>query len=248
MRAVRRLGAASLALATALAAGPAPAAPGDEVVVLLHGLFRSERAMAPLARHLEQAGWTTLSIDYPSTREPIETLAARVRREIVERAPAAATVHAVTHSLGGVLLRQLMARDPLPRFGRAVLLAPPSGGSEVVDALDAWGLAWSLGPAGRALGTGPDSAPRRLPPPGFELGVIAGSASFNPLSSWLIPGPDDGRVSVDSARIEGMRDFLVVERTHTFIMRGDEVKRQVVHFLRSGAFVRQGVEDAGAGR
>jgi hypothetical protein len=93
-----------------------------------------------------------------------------------------------------------------------------------------------LGPAGSQLGTDSTAIPAQLGPVRFSLGIIAGNRSLNPLYSWLIPGPDDGKVGVDRAKAEGAADFLVVPASHTFIMNRGDVAEEVVHFLRYGRF------------
>jgi pimeloyl-ACP methyl ester carboxylesterase len=228
----------TLAALRDLIAGSSRASKTSETVVLLHGLMRSRAAMLPLERHLIRAGYAAHSIDYPSLRDSIDELARRIRSQVVERTTGAERVHFVTHSFGGILVRHIMATDPLPHLGRVVMLAPPNQGSEIVDQLESWGLGPLLGPSGRRLGTTEQSAPRSLGPVGFELGVIAGDHSWSPLLSRLLPGHDDGRVAVDSTRIDGQTDFLVVNRSHTFIMNAADVHQQVVHFLDTGAFRR----------
>jgi hypothetical protein len=118
------------------------------------------------------------------------------------------------------------------------MLAPPAGGSEVIDEIADVGLVrdW-LGPAGSSLGTGEDDLPATLERPvDFEVGVIAGERSLNPLGSGIIPGRDDGKVAVARARVPGARDFLVVPATHTFIMNRMDVALETVRFLREGRF------------
>ena len=61
----------ALGCASSPAAGPAPEA---ELVVLLHGLGRSERSMAPMAEYLEEHGFRTENIGYASTEQPIREL------------------------------------------------------------------------------------------------------------------------------------------------------------------------------
>ena len=234
----------ALALAVTLcgcrARNGAPASSERDVVVVLHGLGRTARSMEGLAESLREKGYRVENPGYPSTAHPVEDLVPHLKGELARCCGGASRLHFVTHSLGGILARAFLAEEPLPNLGRVVMLSPPSGGSELADVIreSAW-LRRVLGPAAAQLGTDPASVPRRLPPVDFELGVIAGSRSANPVFSWLIPGPDDGKVAVERARTRGMSDFLVVPHTHTFIMDSAEVRDQVHHFLVSGSFRRQ---------
>ena len=92
----------------------------------------------------------------------------------------------------------------------------------------------------RELGTGSHTLPPQLGIPPFELGVVTGTRSINLFLSLMIPGPDDGKVSVKRAKLEGMKDFLAVPVTHPFIMKSDKIIEQTIHFLRCGTFAREG--------
>lgn len=232
-----------LALGASGAAGSAslpPPTAGD--VVLLHGLARGTASMARMAGQLRAAGYRVCNVAYPSREHPVEVLAARFVAPAVARCfpGSRRPIHFVTHSLGGILVRQLATGDAPPRIGRVVMLGPPNGGSEVVDALGALRLFRVLnGPAGSQLGTGPAALPQRLGPVPFELGVIAGTRSVNGVLSQLIPGPDDGKVAVPRAGVAGMADFIALPASHTFMMLDGEVLRQTVRFLSVGAFARR---------
>jgi triacylglycerol lipase len=207
-------------------------------VVLLHGLGRSRFSMRLLARRLEREGFDTLLIGYPSTRFSLEELAARVRSEIDRICPEdGAPLHFVTHSLGGIILRHIMRYSPLPGFGRAVLLAPPNCGSAAADFLLRFKPArLFFGPVLSQLVTDPRRGPLSLGSADFGPGVIAGSLSLMPLFTPLFRGPNDGLVSVESAKVEGMADFIVLPLCHPFIMRSREVARHCAHFLHHGKF------------
>ena len=231
---------AALGLALGCASSPAVApAPEAELVVLLHGLGRSERSMAPMAEYLEEHGFRTENIGYASTEQPIRELTEILHDELQVCCLAAGRrLNFVTHSLGGILLRAYVALYPPENMGRAVMLSPPNKGSELADAVRETWLADVIPvPAVDELGTNPDSIPNLLGPVSFELGVITGDESWHPLGAIAIEGENDGVVSVESAQVEGMKAFLVAPTDHTFIMRDPEVAKQVVHFLRTGEFL-----------
>ena len=219
----------------------APPPGARDTVILVHGLGRTRLSMWPLARRLARAGYSVVSWGYPSRRLSIAAIAARLRAELDRRlAECRGRVHLVTHSLGGIVARAALAGGASPDIGRVVMLGPPNRGSELVDRLRALaGFRLVAGVAGLELGTDPASTPNRLGPVAFECGVIVGARPIDPFLSRLIPGDNDGKVSVDRARVDGMRDFLVVPHGHTFIMWSAAVARQVVHFLERGKFARQ---------
>ncbi len=117
------------------------------------------------------------------------------------------------------------------------MLGPPNKGSEAVDKLKYFPGYYLLnGPAGQELGTTEHDTPKKLGKVNFELGIIAGKRSINLVLSSLIPGPNDGKVSVESTQIEGMKDFITLPVTHTFMMRNPKVIQQALHFLQYGEF------------
>jgi len=211
---------------------------GGDYVVLIHGLGRTAWSMKRLEWTLERKHYRVINLSYPSTRLSIPAAAKRLEDVLNERiSDRKARVHFVTHSLGGIVLRQYLLDHRPENLGRVVMLAPPNRGSELAVKLKSiWPCQFLLGPAGRRLGTDPGSVPRRLPPADFELGVIAGDRSLNPLFSAWIPGPDDGKVSVQSTRVEGMSDFLLVHHSHTWMTWNRDVVSATVQFLQAGRF------------
>jgi pimeloyl-ACP methyl ester carboxylesterase len=211
----------------------------QEHVVLLHGLCRTSRSMARMEAALKKAGFRVLNVDYASRSALVEQLSEQVVGQAVAdcQRHGAKKIHFVTHSLGGILVRSYLARHTVENLGRTVMLGPPNQGSEVVDRLGAWWVFRKInGPAGGELGTDAGSVPRKLGPANFCLGVIAGSLSINWINSLLIPGRDDGKVSVEHAKLEGMADFVIIPTAHPFLMKNRVAIRQTLAFLRNGKF------------
>jgi hypothetical protein len=210
-----------------------------EQVILLHGLCRTSDSMVQMERALTGAGYRVQNVGYPSRTAPIQQLAddaigptvAKCQQDHAEK------IDFVTHSLGGILVRSYLARHPLPSLGCVVMLAPPNQGSEVVDKLGGWSLfRWINGPAGNELGTNAASTPNQLGPATYPVGVIAGDRSINWINSLLIPGRDDGKVSIERTRLAGMSDHIIIHTTHPFIMKNREAIRQTIQFLHTGRF------------
>lgn len=209
-------------------------------IVLLHGLGRTRWSLWPVAREAARRGYQVHNLGYPSRRARIEELAENVGERVLHVA-GNGPVDVVTHSMGGIVLRAAVAGGSLPQEAvrRVVMLAPPNHGSELADRLrDFRVYRFATGPAGQQIGTNEDSVPRRLPPPPFEVGIIAGRKSANPVFARVLGAESDGKVTVESTQLEGMRDRVVVDRAHTFIMWAPDVLAHVFSFLETGQFAR----------
>lgn len=236
-------------LCAALACSPEAAPPPDaqeapEFVVLVHGLGRTEHSMAVLGQRLRWAGYEVAVVGYESLSASVSEHVADVRADVDSCCSAARRVHFVGHSLGGIVVRSYLAASPPDSLGRVVLLSPPNQGSELAERLREIPIASdALGPSGRVLGTGLEDLPAKLPPPAYEVGVIMGNRSLNPVGSVVIEGPDDGIVAVERARLADV-PMIVLPRSHTFIMNSRHAADAVVRFLRTGSFGHSG----GAGK
>ena len=239
--------------ATSRTSGMVPIESGrNECVILLHGLGRTNQSMGRMQKALARAGFHTVNLDYPSRKQSIEQLAQNHIPKAVShcREFHSDKTHFVTHSLGGIVARMAFEQQRPDRLGRVVMLSPPNQGSEAADVLQKrWTYRWINGPAGQELSTSPDSTPNRLGPADYPVGIIIGnkqtlfdgwvaSLFSGKDGSVVFPGPNDGKISIERAKLTGMTDFMVVPENHTHIMQSEYVQYQTIEFLTHGKFSR----------
>lgn len=211
----------------------------NDCVLLLHGMGRSAFSMKKIEKELKKEGYVVWNKSYKSTQKPIKDLALEHIPSGINYCNSRKTksIHIVTHSLGGILIRFYLQNHAINNLGKIVMLSPPNKGSEITDLMKSWKLyLWATGPAGQELGTSPISTPNSLAPIEASIGIIAGRQSSDPWFSPLIPGDDDGKVSIESTKLEEMTDFLIVDSSHTSIMWDSLVIRQTIIFINLGKF------------
>jgi hypothetical protein len=209
-------------------------------VVLLHGLARTSRSLRKMERALQGAGFATLNLDYASRKRTIEALVEDIHPAIAEFSESAGDLHFVTHSMGGLLARAYLARYRPRQLQRVVMLGPPNNGSEVADLLkDLAPYRAFFGPAGQQLGTQQSELLAGLPLPHCAVGIIAGNRTIAPVSSFfIVPRPNDGKVSVASTKLEGMADHVVINASHSLMLLRRDTIEQTLAFLRDGRFLQ----------
>ncbi len=195
--------------------------------------------MSALEDALKHQDYHVINSPYDSRHAPVEVLAETALTSALAGCAAAQAkpVNVVTHSLGGILVREYFTHHSPQILKRVVMLGPPNQGSQVVDHLQKVpGFNWINGPAGAQLGTDKHSVPLQLGPVNFYLGIIAGTKTFNPFLSLYLPNPDDGKVSVENTKVAGMCAHLALPVTHTFMMKNTGVIAEVIYFLQTGKF------------
>jgi len=217
---------------TAMSAGSCEA-----TVVLLHGILNPALIMAPIARRLRQDGYRVVNWGYPGRRRLIEEHAAALEAQ-VRHIDGDGPIHFVGFSLGGLVIRYYLTHFDSPRAGRLVMIASPNLGTAKVD------VYYSRGWFRRLYGTKAMAQLRasnrrffeEMGIPGIEFGVIAGGRGNDRGFSRLLQGDDDGAVSVESAKLAGAADFILLPHTHTVLVLAPETARQATTFLRTGRF------------
>jgi hypothetical protein len=219
---------------------PMSASSHDSCVILLHGLARTSSSMEKLEERLIEEKFQVVNLGYPSRDDTIEVLARSAINSALEQCSAEQEVNFVTHSLGGILVRQYLSQQKIPNLKHVVMLGPPNKGSEVVDKMgNVPGFNLINGKAGMQLTTDSTSVPNTLGEAKFDVGIIAGTKSINLILSYLIPGQDDGKVSVGNTKLKGMNDHIILPVTHTFMMNNKNVIAQAIHYLNNGKFKKE---------
>lgn len=217
-----------------------------KVVVLIHGIMRSSKSFSKFNKELRKRGYTVCSFEYPSTRVSIPE-SAEYLHQTLESLEGVEEIYFVVHSMGGLVVRSYLKKHKDKRIQRMVMLGVPNKGANMADRLAKTKFyKWFYGPAGKQLMTSKKKGNKEkgfvdsLPTPSFEFGIIAGGRGnmkgYNP----LIPGDDDGTVSVSSARLPGATDFILSHSLHSFLMFNDDVIQQTHRFLKEGHFRKNG--------
>lgn len=208
-----------------------------DYVVILHGIARSSDHMQKLAAYLKKDGFDVINLNYPSTTHTIEELTKIINKEISQITTENKKIHFVGYSMGGLMVRALIHKYNYKNLGKVVQLAPPNQGSEVADFIkNFWPYKKIYGPAGQQLITDQSKIKHLFGEVSYELGIIAGNSTIDPISSAIIPGENDGKVAVERTKLKGMKDHIVVSASHTFFPSNKEVQKQTLYFLKNGNF------------
>ncbi len=211
-----------------------------KAVVLVHGIIRSSKSFGPMAQALRDAGYQVFAFDYPSTHVEIEASATYLNRAL-SSLEGIEEINFVVHSMGGLVVRASLAERDDPRFHRMVMLGVPNQGARLANLVKENVLYRVVyGPAGQQLAEDPAGFVARLPTPSFEFAIIAGGRGtldgYNP----LIPGDDDGTISVACTRLPGAADFATFPALHSFLMKNGDIIAAGERFLRTGALREEG--------
>ena len=212
-----------------------------DLVILLHGITRSNIDMMLLEQRIKREGYDTLNIKYPSTKHALDPLSDHVYRKMGSdtRYASAPNVHFVAHSMGGLITRHVIYKYRPKNLGKVVMLGTPNKGSEMANFMSDHRIFSKLyrmvfGPAGEQLRTNQDQIDGGII--NYTLGVIASNISLNPIGNQVFGQTNDTLVSIESTKIEGMSDHIVINSTHTIMMFDPRVMDQTVYFLKNGNF------------
>lgn len=206
-----------------------------EMVFLLHGIGKGKYDMAPMARYLRRHGYAVVNWDYPSTKYKLTELAEKLAEEV--RRFKDYKIHFVTHSMGGIVVRTMLAQEQLPNLGRLVMIAPPSQGAELAQFFGGWPVyRFLLGPAGQELKPGDLGKCEAAGVPCCEFGIIAGGTGRTRGINPLLPGDNDGTVTVESTKLDGCTDFAIVPYPHPVIQMMPRTAELTYQFLENGRF------------
>ncbi len=208
-------------------------------VVLVHGVLRSSSSMSKIQNALREKGYHTHSFEYNSRKETIKSITHRLHKDISNISKRnVESISFVTHSFGTLVVRYYLANHDLKKKGRFVMIAPPNKGSQWARILGRLSLYnWALGVAGEKVQDVEKSIPKIMAPPPLEFGVISGGSGTKFGINPLLPGDDDGTVTVEETKLEGMKDFIQVRGQHSLLLVQKSVIDNVIAFLEEGKFL-----------
>ena len=218
---------------------PIPLQDTAPTVILVHGLWTPAAVLMPHGHWLRRIGYRTLRFGYPSVRASLSQNALALRRCIA--ATGGTDIHLVGHSLGGLVILDMLRHDADPRLRRVVLLGTPCTDSHCARRLArVAGMPALLGRSiNEWLARGPGAT--RAPASGVEVGVLAGTRSFG--LGRVVPGlprPNDGVVTLAETRLPGAADHIALPVAHSEMLASRPCAVQIDAFLQSGRFLHGG--------
>ena len=204
----------------------------EETVVLVHGLWMHGIALFAQRYWLAQYGFVAKTFSYPSVRRTLDENSQLLARYLSGFSGSA--INLVAHSLGGLVVLNMLAQASAPRIRRIVLMGSPCGGSYCASVLLRIPLLAKI--VGRSMRDASGRTHWDLPA-GVEIGVLAGNRSFG-LGRMIrgLPCPNDGVVSIEETRLAGCSDAITLRVSHSEMLISKACARQAGHFLRSGRF------------
>jgi hypothetical protein len=202
----------------------------DQTVVLLHGMGRGRASLWVLETRLKSAGYRTVNFPYVTHARSLDQLSDDLIKFI--RANVKTPAYSViAHSLGNIIVRNTFRKELPPGLKRIVMLAPPNRPADLARAFkDNPVYRWFTGESGQQLAS--DEFYKNLPVPTAEFGVIAGDRG----QMITFKEPNDGVITVESTKLDGMKAWVLVHQAHTFIMNSRQAAQLAVRFIEHGDF------------
>ncbi len=224
-----------------------------EVVIVVHGLGASRQFMNQLSDYLAENGhFHVINFGYPSTNGDVATHATSLVN-VLKHLDGVETVNFVAHSMGNIVIRHALtdlaelpaAEQPKFKFKRFVMIAPPNHGAEIADEFVDSKLVNAF--AGEPLqqlapSKGWETLEQRLAAPSCEFGIIAGGTGDDKGYLAAIPGDDDGLLSVETTRLAGASDFVLIKGIHQLMPKNEQVQDATLRFLEKGYFLPSGTK------
>ncbi|MEZ9487753.1 alpha/beta fold hydrolase [Vibrio breoganii] len=220
----------------------------NQQVIIVHGLARSASSMEEMSERVEEHGYQVCVVDYPTVGRELDYTLHKSGLQIDEcvyqfdrelSQASGSKIHFVGHSLGGLVIRDYLAKKPAMTYsqhlGEVVFLGTPNHGSDVADFFSSLWLLPLAGGTAASLTTDPQSLPNSLPQPNYPFGVIAGTDTY-PVLRHVFENSNDGLVSVESAQLEGMQDFIAVDIKHDSLRSDPMVTDLVLNYLSNRRF------------
>ena len=208
-----------------------------QLIILIHGIGDKPYSMWNIERTLYKKNYSVLNFDYASTKSTMDSVVARLAREINNYETEYDSIYFVVHSLGSFVTRSYLMHHHNKKFANIVFIAPPSKGSIVAERFENFKLfKWLYGEAGQKLGKGHDDYWKQLAIPKIPFGIIAGGIGTKHGLNPLIPGDDDGTVGVQETIMEGYRDFIIIPGLHTSLLWQPNVMEQILFFIKNQKF------------
>ncbi len=214
---------------------------GKETVYVLHGYLSHPIAMHGTVKEIERHGFDVVNYGYNSVTLDIRDIATQLKQQLRSYG-SMDTIHFVTHSMGGLVVRALVQQSRndtlMPVIDRIVMLTPPNKGSELADFFSQIRvLDWILGPNLDNMTTDTGALWHTLSKMQEQrVGIIAGMSFRDARFSPIMECPHDGKVTVSRAMLNRGEDRIIVKQNHRQVLFSTQIRKKIVSYLTTGSF------------
>lgn len=214
----------------------------NEIIILVHGFNKNKKDMSFLQKYFNNLNYETVTLSLPTIFSSLEHCTDLFEEKLFKiqniKNNRYSKIHFVGHSFGGLIIRKFLSRHFIKNIGRCVLIATPNQGSQLADITNNY-FSFSLNIVKSLKSMLIQNLNISSPiNESIEIGVIAGNKCNLLLGHLFLPKNNDGRVEINSTKIDNMKDYIILEYGHKEIHHKLKTANYIKSFLQKGEFIQ----------
>ncbi|MEG0135482.1 MAG: alpha/beta hydrolase [Cetobacterium sp.] len=209
-------------------------------IILIHGFSKNSKDMKYLKNELCKRNYSCVAIDLPLTFKKMEINFEIFRNkmtEIINNLEEGEKIVFISHSAGGFIVRNFLILEEYHNLIKScILIAPPNQGSIFANFFYKYTPLRLFCKTLEGLTTDNFKDLEVYREDKIDIGVIAGNKDNILLGKIFYDEIGDGRVSLESTKLENSKDHIIIPYNHHNIHYNKEVIELIINFIKQGKF------------